>query len=326
MADDSASDAPLFTRLPNELLDAVTSHLDKASLCSFALTSKRMIASATDALYMQYNNSDPPSVAPFALFLCTLCDRLDLAAKVKMVHIRGAAWRVDTVPKNEKATTKVLKEGGDPLSSSDNFTKFVEAAVKAKMMEKRESYPVTPLKDHTKWYTTLRTERDFVRLLGHGVEDAHVLLMLALLLQLQSLIVDALPPYPTLDWHLFFSRTGTALRSLRYLALFGTCTTARGPSVGINLGILDMLPDLQEVHMIDLNVAFDKKGAKVFLSKNIESVTFTNCAIDLNSLKKVLVNQQLNAFRYGPGVGPKRFKTEDYFSADSLSELLTSSR
>jgi hypothetical protein len=78
-----------IAKLPTELVDAVAELLDKSSLCSLALVSKSMEPSATNNLYKEYYNLEAPSKAPFALFLRTIYERPDLAAKVKFVYIRG---------------------------------------------------------------------------------------------------------------------------------------------------------------------------------------------------------------------------------------------
>lgn len=77
--------------LPTELLDQVASLLPRSALRALALTSKKANVSAMDTLYKTYLNRTAPAKAPFHLFLRTICEGPDLAAKVKRVDIRG--WR-----------------------------------------------------------------------------------------------------------------------------------------------------------------------------------------------------------------------------------------
>lgn len=159
MADVKLFDVAPLTKLPNELLDAIASRLDKPSLCNFASTSKKTTPSATNALYRTYINREASSDAPFALFLRTVCDRPDLAAKVKFVDIggwrseygvaTGAAWR--GIPFTEEAHNTVVKKSKDGRSRRSpspvtDFTRFVDTAVKIGMIAKCESYSVPALK------------------------------------------------------------------------------------------------------------------------------------------------------------------------------------
>jgi hypothetical protein len=115
----------------------------------------------------------------------------------------------------------------------------------------------------------LKAERDFVRLLGHGVEDAHVLLLLALLPNLEALYIDGLTPYPTLDWNHFLSRIDTALRSLRGLVINGSFTKPSEPVVWTDLKLLDLLPKLQDVHLAYMSATLPENSPKALASKNV---------------------------------------------------------
>jgi hypothetical protein len=161
MAHSRDADPAPIAKLPTELVDAVAGLLDKSSLCSLALVSKSKSPSATDILYKEYVNREPPSQAPFATFLRTMCERPDLAAKIKFVDIRGwrsefevatgAAWRGITTIPQEEVTGKGRNGGGRPKKSSSlsgTFSLFVEAAARIGLIAKRESYPVPALK-HT---------------------------------------------------------------------------------------------------------------------------------------------------------------------------------
>ena len=204
-----------FLKLPTELLDQIASLLPRSALRALALTSKKANVSATDTLYKTYLNRTAPAKAPFYLFLRTVCDRPDLAAKVKRVDIRGwrseyevatgAAWRgvtevrdVDQTEKSGPSFTSTEKSVRD--SATARFKLFVGAAVKAGIVSEPTSLSVSALKASIVWYTSLKEDGDFLRLLGRGVEDAQLMLILALLPNMEVLRIDGLSPFPLLDW------------------------------------------------------------------------------------------------------------------------------
>lgn len=132
---------------------------------------------------------------------------------------------------------------------SEMYKLFSDTAVRANIITGPVSQNVSRLKSSMVWYTTLKEEDDFMRLIGQGVEDAHVVLMLALLPNISTLIVDRLSPYPLLDWYLFLSRSSIALRALEKLLIYETPPAQNGPVARISLQILDMLPKLRSVFM-----------------------------------------------------------------------------
>jgi hypothetical protein len=148
MAGDQSSGGSLITTLPNELLNETSSLIDKPSLLYFALTSTKVNLSATDILYRTYINRRSPSIAPFALFLRTLCERPDLAKKVRVVKIRGwqseteivngTAWRgVTTVAEEDTVTRSGRGRSYKPTDFKGNSKLFVEVAVKAGLIVER---------------------------------------------------------------------------------------------------------------------------------------------------------------------------------------------
>lgn len=77
---------------------------------------------------------------------------------------------------------------------------FVGAAVRAGIVTEPTSLSVSALKASVVWYTTLKDDGDFLRLLGRGVEDSQLVLMLALLPNIEAFRIDGLSPFPLLDW------------------------------------------------------------------------------------------------------------------------------
>jgi hypothetical protein len=159
-------------------------------LRALALTCKKTNISANDVLYKTYLNRTAPANAPFYLFVRTLCERPDLAAKVKLVDPRGwrseyevvtgAPWRgltqnrdveeVEREGPSFSSTEKKVVHG----SAKGRFEVFKEVAINAGLIHKPTSSATPALKSSMIWYTSLKDDSDFLRLLGRGVEDAQV--------------------------------------------------------------------------------------------------------------------------------------------------------
>jgi hypothetical protein len=324
----------LLIQLPNELLDAIATPLDKPSLCSFALTCRKTHPAAIDALYKDYRNPAPPSKAPFTPFLRTICERPDLAAKVKNINIRGwnaecevatgRAWRGLTQKNAEdaKGHVGVYK----PTRISETLNLFVGAAVKAGLIARRESWPTLLLKTDVRCYTTMKAERDFVRLLTHGLEDAHALLLLALLPHVEFVRIDGLPPYPVLDKYHFLSRSKTALRRVRWLELHGSSTTDVEPYDCKTLQILDLLPNLEGLVLSNLTVELQQDARNSLPTKSLQMVSLRNVGLQSATLHKMLDSQRLRRFRFVPGPGQSGAMPCGRLSADDFISCLAGSQ
>jgi hypothetical protein len=149
-------------------------------------------------------------------------------------------WRGLATDKGKSAT-----QAGRSASWSiqKTFMLFVEAAVQAKLIAKRDTYPVAALKTKA---VIIKAERDFLRLLGYGIEDAHILLLLVLLPRLSESRIDGMTPVPGLDWNHSFSRSGSALRRVKNLELYGAFLRWEEPSVYYAVEFLDLLPVLSK--------------------------------------------------------------------------------
>lgn len=177
-----------------------------------------------------------------------------------------------------------------------------------------------------KSYTTLRAERDFVRLLGHGVENAHALLLLALLLHLEALRIDGMTPYPILDWHLFLAPTSTASRFFRYLNLNGSENITSEPLVWIDLGILGLMPNLTDIEMDHVSVTSNNPSSTEPASKTILVINFTDGLIDFETLKKILAYQKLESFHFRPTPAVANVSPQTRVSTNKVFKLLASSK
>ncbi|KAE8858962.1 hypothetical protein PTNB73_08442 [Pyrenophora teres f. teres] len=329
--------------MPTEVLDGIATLLPRSALRAFALTSKRTYNSAVDLLYKTYLNRTAPAKAPFYLFLRTLCERPNLAARVKRVDIRGwrseyevatgAAWRglredrpTDHVERNGpsfSSTEKAVRE-----SSTDRSKLFIGAAVKAGVIAKPASLLAPALKSSIVWYTTLRNDDDFMRLLVRSVEDAHVVLMLALLPNLKDFFVDGLSPFPLLDWYTFLSRSTTMpLRRLSWFRIRGSINTMSEPVVKSSLQVLDMMPNLQKLHMFEMAIGDHTLAShRTLPSRKLKTIVFRHCGVDIRFLRKLLDGQQLHDFGYMPDCIHSDEITGGYLSLNDILMPLASSK
>jgi hypothetical protein len=349
---------PPITILPNELLDGITAYLDQGSLNALTSTCKFTNPSATDALYRVYINRESPSEASFVPFLRTICERPDLAAKVRTLSVRGwraecevvtgAAWRgltISGMTNNGVAKTNRRTGPCTPFCAAKTFRLFIDAAVRSGLIAKRESYPKDPLKTYPKWYTTLKAERDFLRLLGNGVEDSYILLLLALLPRLEALHIDGLTPYPTLDWYVetykpvmrkvltttirchFLSRSTTALRTVKFLCLHGSMTRAHEPVVWSNLQILDLLPCLEDLYLTRMSTSLHQYSSNVLPTMKLQRVSLVDVGIQRQLLRKILVGQKkINTVRYKPSPWTTYSVPGGFFPGEVIEKYLSASQ
>ena len=303
--------------MPTEVLDEVAMLLPRSALGTLALISKKTYMSATDVLYKTYLNRTAPAKAPFHLFLRTLCERPDLAARVKRVDIRGwrseyevatgAAWRglkegrpTDHVEKDGLSFSSMEKTVRG--SSTERSKLFVGAAVKAGLIAKPASLLVPALKSSIVWYATLREDVDFMRLLVRGAEDAHLVLMLALLPNLDVLIIAGLSPFPLLDWNKFLSRSTTmALQKLSLFYVQGSINTMSEPVVKSSLQILDIMPNLQSIRLFGMAIGGHSYAShRTLPSRKLTCLVLGYCGVNARLLQKLLDGQRLDQFAYLP--------------------------
>ncbi|KAI4689644.1 uncharacterized protein J4E88_002999 [Alternaria novae-zelandiae] len=308
MTDAQTADTASFLKLPTELLDQIASLLPRSALRALALASKKASVSAIDTLYKTYLNRTAPAKAPFHLFLRTVCERPDLTAKVKRVDIRGwrseyevatgAAWRgvtevkdVDQIEKSGPCFTSTEKIVRD--SATARFKLFVGAAVKAGIVSEPTSLSASALKASIVWYTSLKEDGDFLRLLGRGVEDAQLVLILALLPNMEVLRVDGLSPFPLLDC--------TALRKLSVLQIKGSYTNSKEPVVKSSLQFLDIMPNLRTIHLYHVAAGGHKFTINALSSTKLQGVALLECGIHARLLRKIMLGQSLVVIAYRPG-------------------------
>ncbi|KAH6642790.1 hypothetical protein C7974DRAFT_447583 [Boeremia exigua] len=317
--------------LPNEILDGIAAQLDRSTLYALTLVCKKTAASATIALYSTYANVDPPSVAPFSLFLRTLCEVPRLAALVTTVKVRGwrseyevangVAWRGVEPLKN---TDEVMPQRSKPMLASANkslnaaqnkFDLFHRAAVRAGLV-KPGSHSTAPLKSTLDQDRLLRNDEDFVRLLKHDVEDAHFILLLALLPNLDCVGVSGLSVYSTLDWYTFLSRSKGALQKVTSLFIHGSQPREHEPILQTSMQVLDILPQLQILCISNMSVQGHRYTVASLPTKAIRTLWFSRCAICHRLLAKIFANQKPETLVYLP----RHREIQTIHSAATLNE------
>ncbi|KAF3050658.1 hypothetical protein E8E11_007730 [Didymella keratinophila] len=337
--------------LPNELLDAICARLDRCSRCALALTCKATKPSATAALYKTYTNRTNPIDAPFYLFLCTLCENAELATLVKEIDIRGwrsehevangLAWRpMTTCPEKEDepltrtrplftSTERLLTtlRKVNPAASQEIFQLFLSTAAKIGLVAMPDpTHPIPALKKTHDLDKALNQDADFIRLLKHGVEDAHFILIVAQLPRLEKLLVDGLTPFPLLDWHQFFSRIETAVRSVKILNLW--CARVRNEErpVKSTLQIVNILPNLWFLQLAGMSVQGHRHSAEDTLpGRKLKIISFRDCAVRHRFIKKITDGQRIERFFYTPGSPQLRVNQGAAFTEKQILGHLESS-
>ena len=303
--------------LPNELLGRISAPLHGADLHALALVCKKTTASANVALYKSYVNAEAPFDAPFRLFLRTICKPPSLAALVKLVDVRG--WRSELeVAKGapERGYTvlsglskpQMVRRSKASFAFFDRMSKtktkdctlFLETAMRIGLVQTTSSTAIAHLSTAGRPGEALTEDADFVCLLKHDVEDAHFVLLCALLPNLESLAVNEFSFSPTLDWYTFLSRSKGALQKLGSLKICGRLPRGEGPVFMATLQILDILPRLQFLFLSNMSVQGHRHTLEHLPSKEVRQFMFYNCAIDHRLLKKMFFGQQVKSLHYIP--------------------------
>ncbi|KAF2119156.1 hypothetical protein BDV96DRAFT_684733 [Lophiotrema nucula] len=129
-----------------------------------------------------------------------------------------------------------------PAHATELFSVFLSTALEAGLipnLQWNSDLELSPLPP------ALRDPRvEFVQCLENGFEEAYVLLILALLPNLERLCIKDFVHYKELDRNLFLSRSTTALRKLQELEIVGP-EADRDLQQRYSLEILDILPFLR---------------------------------------------------------------------------------
>lgn len=315
--------------------------LDQTSLCALALTSKATKLSASEALYRTYTNRDAPSKAPFHLILRTLFESPELSAVVKELNIRG--WRSEF----EVATglkwagvTEIREDKLQPSRTGPVFVStststnprtkslklFEEVAVKIGILSSYDAAAVPRLKKTVVTGSMLKKDEDFLRLLRHGVEDAQVVLMLALLPNLTRLHVDGMSIYSTLDWHYFLRSSDTALQALRELDVLSHSSACRHMMHSTTMGFLEFAPNPERLHLSGVHVEKSRRVTDLMSNKKLGDFEAVECQLDLQVLRNMLAGQKLTDFYYRPALeGSTQYQKRPFRAGrhSSLSEGFT---
>jgi hypothetical protein len=327
--------------LPTELLDAIAAVLDQQSLCALVLTCKATKDSSSQALYATYINRDAPSKAPFHLFLRTLCESSQLAAMVRALDIRGwrSEWEAAT-GSSWAGVTKVLESDGSrssrtgPLfvSVTRSATKapkplklFEETAVKLGLITQPLSSSTPALQKSATMGSSLTKDEDFVRLLRHNVEDAQVVLMLALLPNLSKLCIDGMPPFPTLDWYHFLKKSASAPRRLRELYIHGHQHVDGCSLYTMNSAFLELVPSLERLCLTAVNLKTPRHVQSLLSDKKLREFIALEAEVGLPMLQTMLSGHRLTRFLYKPALGNMTNRQEKQCSEDRILDCLKDS-
>ncbi|KAF9701294.1 hypothetical protein EKO04_000091 [Ascochyta lentis] len=328
--------------LPNELLDAIVALLDQPSHYALALTCKATNPSASGALYSTYTNRDAPSKAPFHLFLRTLCERSELAAMVKRLDIRGwrsefevatgAPWQGLTEPRKQDKT-RSQRTGPLFVSTSrpvttvpKSYKLFEETAVEIGLISPHEFPSISTLKKTVIVGSTLKKREDFARLLRHGVEDAQIVLMLALLPNVAALYIDGMSVYSTLDWHYFLKQSDTALRALRTVRICGQLPLYNGQVHTATFRFLELTPELEHLSLSHVIIEAPHQGKSLMSNRKLLFFSAMDAQINGHMLRNMLSGQRLEVFQYRPG-GHEFLRTHlKKFSEEHIVDCLMDSR
>jgi hypothetical protein len=207
--------------LPDECLDMIFSDLRASHyyeeephqpLLASASTCRRFNQRANRFLYQTWRNH---SIRPF---LRTLCQRPDLAAYVREIEIKG--WETEMSPALERQRKrKRYPETMEPIEpskiSTSDFELFVSSAsfsgvIAPKAIERVDLEKHGHLlprgkadRDDVKpEYTTdcLHCDGDWLRCIKAGIEDAEVLLLVSILPNVRSIVLDPIPA-GTMHWN-----------------------------------------------------------------------------------------------------------------------------
>lgn len=330
--------------LPIELQDMIVTFLDQESLFSLALTCRSTKASAMRIIYASYVNRDAPSKAPFHTFLRTLCESPELAAMVKVIDIRG--WRSEFevatgLPwagvTRARAVDKLRPRRKGPLfiSSSKSTIRtsktqelFEETAVRIGLIAPPLSSSVPALRKSVRAGASLKQDDDFVRLLRNNVEDAHLVLILALMPNLQRLRIDGMSTHPTLDLSHFLERSTSAPRFLHELCIYGNQPADERTYHSTNLALLRLNSGLQVLTLSHISLEAPSQLDGILSGKKLRKFTAVQCKVDPKMLRAIISGQRLTDFRYKPTLQdvPKKdaaLSTEDHI-VDNLSSALDS--
>ena len=173
--------------------------------------------------------------------------------------------------------------------------------------------------------SSLKKDEDFVRLLRHNIEDAQVVLMLALLLGLTALRIDGLPPFPTLDWYHFLKKSGSTPQRLRQLHIHGH-QHADGISLwSMNSAFLTLTPGLECLFLSSVSLMANRQVKGLFSEKKFQELFVCEAGVSPHMLGLMTSGQRLTNFRYKPALGDFTKSEGEQYSEDRILDSLKDS-
>ena len=182
----------------------------------------------------------------------------------------------------------------------DDYTLFLATAMRIGLIQTASSGPTAHLKSAGKPGDALKEDTDFVRLLKHDVEDAHFVLLCALLPNLESLAVNGGSIYTALEWYTLLSRAKGALQKVESLSICGTMPRVEWSVSGATMQVLDILPRLQCLFLGNMSVQGHCHTLEHLPSKQLRQFMFSPRAVRHRLLKKMFAGQQAKSLFYTP--------------------------
>lgn len=223
-------------------------------------------------------------------------------------------------PESVSVTRSITKATKPPLKL------FEETAVKVGNISQPSMSSAPPLQKSVTTGSSLKKDEDFVRLLRHNIEDAQIVLMLAIIPNLSRLSINGMSTYPTLDWYQFLSRSDNTLRNLRDFDIRGAMPRHYGSLHTTTLGFLKLTPDLEHLHLSHVNIEGSRQRSEFFTGKKLQYFFAPETQVNRQILQSLLSRHKVEHFHYKPGIGELTEEIQARFSEDHIIGCLESSK
>jgi hypothetical protein len=210
--------------LSAELLLCIAAFVNQTDLLNLSLTSKKLRAMTEPELFREYNNL-AHRARTFAPFVRRLIERPDLTKYVKRLNLR--AWpNLSTVERIDRIRDDALDSGRESEPSADDYDLMTVAAKNAGIIESiypyeleshviKEIFLQRPLSSYIYWEQydwvkhlfdpdiparAIPPDQVFCQNLRAGIEDSFIVLLLALLPNVQEIHLYGVPESGSLPW------------------------------------------------------------------------------------------------------------------------------
>ncbi|KAF3034887.1 hypothetical protein E8E12_003764 [Didymella heteroderae] len=240
----------------------------------------------------------------------------------------GSQWAgVTTVDEPESSRTGPLfvSVTRSATKTSSSLKLFEDTAVRLGLISQPLTISTPALQKSVTMGSTLTKEEDFLRLLRHNVEDAQVVLMLALVPGLTTIRVDGMPPYPTLDWYHFLKKSTSALCRLRELYIHGHPHRDGRSLYTLSSAFLELAPGLERLHLEAVNLRASRQVKRLLSEKKLRGFIALETEVGPSLLDTLLSGQRLTRFHYKPALGNMIEGQQEQYSEDRILDSLKDS-